>query len=133
MEELAGGTFAVKHQDRVGLESLEGQNLGFQRKKFPVCNKYIVKFIEGAGRVGACEGGIRVVGDNQIHLPLFKQPCTADGSLVGNLDVDMGVLPVKLIQVGNQVVAAYGVAGADAQLAASKGAGFQKLVFALAD
>ena len=61
------------------------------------------------------------------HLPRFQQIHAAGGGLVGHLDMDAGVFLMKAVQIGHQEIAADGVAGADAELAAAQGAGLHHL------
>ena len=53
--------------------------------------------------------------------------------MVRNLDVNIGKLLVKTVQIRYQIVAADRVAGSNAQLASIQGMGLQKLVFPFSD
>ena len=55
----------------------------------------------GQGRVG-------IIGNNKISLSIFQKPNTFNGGLIGNFDMNIRVLFMKLIQVGRQVVTADG-------------------------
>ena len=74
-------------------------------------NSLITLGIHAAG-----QGGIRIVCNDEVGLPVFQEPCTFNGGLVNDLDMDVWKFLVEAVQIGDQVVAAYGVAGSDAQL-----------------
>ena len=100
---------------------------------FTAGDEHIPKGMDRDGGHPVRKPGIRVVGDDKIHLPGFQQIHTACGGLVGNLNVDAGMLPVKTVQIRNQEVAADGIAGPDADLAAAQSAGFHDLCLAPLD
>ena len=77
-----------------------------------------MKFIDNPGVHTAGQGGIGIVCNDEVSLSVFQELCAFNGSLVDDLDMDVWKFLVEAVQIGDQVVAAYGVAGSDAQLSA---------------
>ena len=76
-----------------------------------------MEFIDDPGVQVACESRVRIIGNDKISLTIFQGFGTFNGSVVRNLDVNIGKLLVKTVQIRYQIVAADGVAGANTQLA----------------
>ena len=115
---------------RMGCRSSSFRVRGFIhqfRIVLPAGNKYILKGVDGNGCRPVRKPGIGIVGDNEIHLAGFQQIHAAGRGLIGDLNVNPGVLPVKPVQIGYQEIAADGVAGSDTDLAAPQGAGLHDL------
>ena len=77
-----------------------------------------MEFIDNPGIHAAGQGGIRIVCNDEVGLPVFQESCTFNGGLVNDLDMDVWKFLVEAVQIGDQVVTAYGVAGSDTQLSA---------------
>ena len=134
VEEFTGGTFAVQHQDRIIQQIFQRyRTVGEFRIVFPAGDKDIPERVDRQDVQLAGKACVWEVGDDQIHLSRFQKIHALDGSLVGDLDMDVWPGLVKLFQVRDEKIPADRIAGSNPELAAAHGACLQDLRFPAAD
>lgn len=130
VEEFTGGTFAVQHQDRIIQQIFQRyRTVGEFRIVFPAGDKDIPERVDRQDVQLAGKACVWEVGDDQIHLSRFQKIHALDGSLVGDLDMDVWPGLVKLFQVRDEKIPADRIAGSNPELAAAHGACLQDLRF----
>ena len=86
---------------------------------FPAGDKTVVKIPEILNVAAVSQAGVGIIGENQIHRAVFQKIRAFDRSLIGDFNMDFGILSVKTSQVGDQEIPADRIAGADADLSAA--------------
>ena len=89
-----------------------------QMFKVPVGNEDILEILDFADIAYGIHSRIRIVGNNEIHLTVFKKIHALAGGTVRDFDMDIRKMLMESLKIRNQVITADGVAGTDTQLTA---------------
>lgn len=96
VQELTGGTVTVQHKNRVSQQFLQREGLMLQLSIiFPAGYKAVVEILDKLNMASVSQTGVGIIGEDQIYRAAFQQIHASDGSLVGDLNVDVGVFFVK--------------------------------------
>ena len=89
-----------------------------QMFKVPVGNEDILEILDFADIAYGIHSRIWIVGNNEIHLTVFKKIHALAGGTVRDFDMDIREMLMESLKIRNQVITADGVAGTDTQLTA---------------
>ena len=94
---------------------------------FPAGDEAVLEILDKTDVGAVSQTGIGIVGEDQIHCTALQQVHTSDGSLVGDLDMDVRVFLVETAQVRDQKIPADGITGADTELSSAERTGLHNL------
>ena len=126
VEEFIRRAVLVQHQDWVADQLPKRECLVPELGKVFPGHKDVAELFDPDGGGSRSEIVVRVVYDNKIHLSVSQKLRTFHGRLVKHFDMGVWKRFVKPLQVWNEKVTAYRVAGADADLS-SCGGGVEEL------
>lgn len=115
MKEFAGSAGFFQHKNGILCQLRQGKLFPFQGKIILSCYKDILKFSNLIPGFPAGKMGIGGIDHNKIYLIVLEEGDTVSRGSIGNLYTDIGVFPVEPLKVGDQEIAADGVAGANPQ------------------
>ena len=118
VKKFAGHTALVQHQNRILQQFFKVQRMILQMFKVPVGNEDILEILDFADIAYGIHSRIRIVGNNEIHLTVFKKIHALAGGTVRDFDMDIREMLMESLKIRNQVITADGVAGTDTQLTA---------------
>ena len=118
VKKFAGHTALVQHQNRILQQFFKVQRMILQMFKVPVGNEDILEILDFADIAYGIHSRIWIVGNNEIHLTVFKKIHALAGGTVRDFDMDIREMLMESLKIRNQVITADGVAGTDTQLTA---------------
>ena len=86
--------------------------------KVPVGNENILEILDLADIAYGIHSRIRIVGNNEIHLTVFKKIHALAGGTVRDFDMDIREMLMESLKIRNQIISADGIAGTDTKLSA---------------
>ena len=115
MKKFTGSTFFSKHQQGILMQFCQSKLSSRKIKIVFICCKYVLKGEKCFIVFFHFQSCVGVIAYNKIDLAVFQKFGTADGSSIGDFDMNMWKFTVKSLKIRNQKIAADGVRSTDAQ------------------